>query len=268
TLTSFTSVKNFEDENEFLTFITKRGVVKRTPISEYQNIRTNGIIAISLRENDELLGVRSTDGTKEIILGASNGKAIRFAETDVRSMGRTAGGVRGMSISDADEIVGIAIVDNDQEEILIITEKGFGKRTIVDEYRKQIRGGKGVKTVNVTDKNGRLSTLRTVSDDQDLIVVSDKGVVIRTHVDQISQTKRATQGVRIIRLRPDHKVSTIALVPRQDEDEDDFVTEQQFIQESLPVEAEKKILGVVDLAPDEIEEDDEEVISTDSLFDE
>ncbi len=268
TLTSFTSVKNFEADNEFLTFITKRGVVKRTPISDYQNIRTNGIIAISLRENDELLGVRLTDGTKEIILGASNGKAIRFAETDVRSMGRTAGGVRGMSISEADEIVGIAIVDNDQEEILVITEKGFGKRTIVEEYRKQIRGGKGVKTVNVTEKNGRLSTLRTVSDDQDLIVVSDKGVVIRTHVDQISQTKRATQGVRIIRLRPDHKVSTIALVPRQEELEEDLVEEQQFIQESLPVEQEKKIIGVVDLAPDEIEDEEEETITTDSLFDE
>lgn len=268
TLTSFTSVKNFEAENEFLTFITKRGVVKRTPISDYQNIRTNGIIAISLRENDELLGVRLTDGTKEIILGASNGKAIRFAETDVRSMGRTAGGVRGMSIGADDEIVGIAIVDNDQEEILVITEKGFGKRTIVDEYRKQIRGGKGVKTVNVTEKNGRLSTLRTVSDDQDLIVVSDKGVVIRTHVDQISQTKRATQGVRIIRLRPDHKVSTIALVPKQEELEEDVVEAQQFTQESLPVEQEKKILGVVDLAPDEIEDEDEETITTDSLFDE
>jgi len=268
TLTSFTSVKNFEAENEYLTFITKKGVVKRTPISEYQNIRTNGIIALALREDDELLDVRLTDGTKEIILGASNGKAIRFAETDARSMGRTAGGVRGMSIGEQDEIVGVAIVDNDEEEILIITEKGFGKRTIVAEYRKQIRGGKGVKTVNVTEKNGKLSTLRTVTDDQDLIVVSDKGVVIRTHVNQISQTKRATQGVRIIRLRPDHKVSTIALIPRQEESDEDLVEEQQFTQESLPVEQEKKVLEATNLAPDEADEEQEEIISTDSLFDE
>ncbi len=268
TLTSFTSVKNFEAENEYLTFITKKGVVKRTPISEYQNIRTNGIIALTLKEDDELLGVRLTDGTKEIILGASNGKAIRFAETDARSMGRTAGGVRGMNIGPKDEIVGIAIVDNDEEEILIITEKGFGKRTIVAEYRKQIRGGKGVKTVNVTEKNGKLSTLRTVTNDQDLIVVSDKGVVIRTHVNQISQTKRATQGVRIIRLRPDHKVSTIALIPRQDEVDENLVEEQQFIQESLPVEQEKKVLEATNLAPDEADEEQEEIISTDSLFDE
>ncbi|MBN2300866.1 MAG: DNA gyrase subunit A, partial [Acholeplasmataceae bacterium] len=157
---------------------------------------------------------------------------------------------------------------NDQEEILIITEKGFGKRTIVAEYRKQIRGGKGVKTVNVTEKNGKLSTLRTVTDDQDLIVVSDKGVVIRTHVDQISQTKRATQGVRIIRLRPDHKVSTIALVPKQEEIEEEFSNDEQFVQESLPVEQEKKTLQAADLVPEETEEEIEETISTDSLFDE
>jgi DNA gyrase subunit A len=268
TLASFTNVKNFESDEEFLTFVTKKGIVKRTPISEYQNIRTNGINAINLREDDELLTVSLTDGTKEIILGASNGKAIRFDENDARAMGRTTSGVRGMSLGEHDEVVGVAIVSSDQEEILVITEKGFGKRTIVEEYRRQIRGGKGVKTVNVTDKNGRLSTLRTVSDDQDLIVVSDKGVVIRTHVDQISQTKRATQGVRIIRLRPDHKVSTIALVPRAEEIELEGVDEHQFVQETLNVSEQKKVLGVVDLAPDEIEDEQEEIITAESLFDE
>ncbi|PKK88136.1 MAG: hypothetical protein CVV62_02215 [Tenericutes bacterium HGW-Tenericutes-7] len=173
-----------------------------------------------------------------------------------------------MSLGKDDEVVGVAIVDHDQQEILVVTEKGFGKRTIVEEYRRQIRGGKGVKTVNVTEKNGRLSTLRTVSDDQDLIVVSDKGVVIRTHIDQISQTKRATQGVRIIRLRPDHKVSTIALVPRQDEIEELQQGEENFHQEAMPVQEEKKKIEAVDLAPDEIETEEKEVITTDSLFDE
>jgi len=167
-----------------------------------------------------------------------------------------------------DEVVGVAIIEHDQQEILVITENGFGKRTIVEEYRKQIRGGKGVKTLNVTVKNGKLSTLRTVSDDQDLIVVSDKGVVIRTHVDQISQTKRATQGVRIIRLRPDHKVSTIALVPRVDEVEDEVVDKEQFTQESIIVEDQKKVIGIVELAPDETEDEQKEVITTDTLFDE
>ena len=266
-LANFTYVKNFEEENEYLTFVTKKGIVKRTRISDYQNIRTNGIIAINLREDDELLNVTLTNGTKDIILGASNGKAIRFAETDVRSMGRTASGVRGMNIGSQDEVVGVAIVDNTEQDILVITEKGFGKRTIVDEYRRQIRGGKGVKTVNVTEKNGRLSTLRTVSDDEDLIVVSDKGVVMRTHVDQISQTKRATQGVRIIRLRPDHKVSTIALVPRQEEIEE-IKDEHQFVQETIEVDSQKKVIAAVDLAPEEIDDEDKEVITTDSLFDE
>jgi DNA gyrase subunit A len=261
-------VKNFESDTDFLTFVTKKGIIKRTAINEYQNIRTNGINAINLREDDELLSVALTNGTKDIILGASNGKAIRFDENDARAMGRTTSGVRAMSIGDSDEVVGVAIVDNDQEEILVVTEKGFGKRTIVEEYRRQIRGGKGVKTVNVTEKNGKLSTLRTVSDDQDLIVVSDKGVVIRTHIDQISQTKRATQGVRIIRLRPDHKVSTIALVPRQDELEENLSDEVQFVQESLAVNDQKKVLAVADLAPDEIEEKEKEVITADSLFDE
>jgi DNA gyrase subunit A len=268
TLASFTNVKNFESESDFLTFVTKKGVVKRTLISDYQNIRTNGIIAINLREDDELLSVALTDGTKEIILGASNGKAIRFAETDVRAMGRTASGVRGMSIGLKDEVVGVAIIENDQQEILVITENGFGKRTIVEEYRKQIRGGKGVKTLNVTEKNGRLSTLRTVSDDEDLIVVSDKGVVIRTHVDQISQTKRATQGVRIIRLRPDHKVSTIALVPRQEEVEEELGEEHQFVQETIQVENKKTYVEIADMEPEEIETEDEEIITTESLFDE
>ncbi len=268
TLASFTNVKNFEAQDEYLTFVTKKGVVKRTPISDYQNIRTNGIIAINLREDDELLNVTLTNGEKHIILGASNGKAIRFKETDVRSMGRTASGVRGMNIGLKDEVVGVAIVDNNEQDILVITEKGFGKRTIVDEYRCQIRGGKGVKTVNVTEKNGRLSTLRTVSDEDDLIVVSDKGVVIRTHVDQISQTKRATQGVRIIRLRPDHKVSTIALVPRQEEEDEIAVEEQHFVQESIQVEQQKKVIEAVDLAPEEIDDEADEVITTESLFDE
>jgi DNA gyrase subunit A len=267
-LASFTNVKNFESDQEFLTFVTKKGIVKRTPISDYQNIRTTGINAINLREDDELLTVSLTDGKKEIILGASNGKAIRFDENDARSMGRTTSGVRGMNLSDKDEVVGVAIVDNDQQEILVITENGFGKRTIVEEYRKQIRGGKGVKTLNVTVKNGKLSTLRTVSDDQDLIVVSDKGVVIRTHIDQISQTKRATQGVRIIRLRPDHKVSTIALVPRVEELDEELADKEQFTQETFQVEDQKKVIAIVELTPDEIDDEQKETITTETLFDE
>jgi DNA gyrase subunit A len=267
TLASFTNVKNFEKDDEFLTFVTKKGIVKRTLINEYQNIRTNGINAINLRDDDELLSVALTDGTKDIILGASNGKAIRFNENDARAMGRTTSGVRGMHIGPKDEVVGAAIVDNDDQEILVITENGFGKRTIVGEYRTQLRGGKGVKTLNVTSKNGKLSTLRCVSEDQDLIVVSDKGVVIRTHIDQISQTKRATQGVRIIRLRPDHLVSTIALVPRQEDVEDLDLENESFVQEEIQVDTKKRVQEAADLAPEEVEQEEKETIHTDSLFD-
>lgn len=268
TLANFTSVKDFEAENAFLTFVTKKGVVKRTHISEYQHIRNNGIIAISLRENDELLSVRLTNGQQDILLGASNGKAIRFNEQDVRSMGRTASGVRGMSLGKDDQIVGATLIESNEQEVLVVTEHGYGKRTNVAEYRCQMRGGKGVKTLNVTEKNGRLCALKAVSDEDDLIVVSDKGVVIRTHVDQISRTKRATQGVRVIKLRPDHHVATIALVPRQEDIEEEIQEQEQFIQETMPVEEQKKTIETVDLSPDEVEEEEIEKISKDSLFDE
>ena len=215
-----------------------------------------------------VVGTPKDVAKKDIILGASNGKAIRFNEQDVRSMGRTASGVRGMNISEADQIVGAAIIESDEQEILVVTEKGYGKRTNVDEYRCQMRGGKGVKTLNVTDKNGRLCTLKAVSDEDDLIVVSDKGVVIRTHVDQISKTKRATQGVRVIKLRTGHHVATIALVPKQEDEEEEIVDQEQFEQVSIPVEEQKKTIETKDLEPDEVDEIKEEVVSTDSLFDE
>jgi DNA gyrase subunit A len=257
-LASFTSVKNFDEENRYLFFVTKRGVVKRTPISEYKNIRQNGIIALGLREDDELISVRPTDGERDIILGASNGKAIRFAETDVRAMGRTATGVRGMWLNDHESVVGVAIVDNEAQEILVITENGYGKRTLVDEYRLQQRGGKGVKTLNVTEKNGQLATLRAVSDDMDLIVASDKGITIRLPIKQISQTKRATQGVRIISLKNDQKVATIALVPHQDEEEID-VQSEHIHQEALSLNGSQKTYEAVELQP-EVEEQEEEKV--------
>lgn len=257
-LASFTSVKNFDEEERYLFFVTKRGVVKRTPISEYKNIRQNGIIALGLREDDELISVRPTDGKRDIILGASNGKAIRFAESDARAMGRTATGVRGMWLNDKESVVGVAIVDSETQEILVITENGYGKRTLVDEYRLQQRGGKGVKTLNVTEKNGQLATLRAVSDDMDLIVASDKGITIRLPIAQISQTKRATQGVRIISLKNDQKVATIALVPHQDEEDVENI-EEHIHQEELSLNGSKKTYEAVELKP-EVEEQEEEKI--------
>ncbi len=215
--------------------------MKRTLVSEFKNIRQNGIIAVNLRDNDELINVSLTDGTKDIILGASNGKAIRFNESMVSTVGRTAIGVKGMSLSSNDAIVGVAIIDpnNENEDILVITENGFGKRTKTDQYRPQNRGGKGVKTLNVTEKNGALKTLTVVTDENDIIVVSDRGVVMRTDASKIAQTNRATQGVTIIKLKNDQKVSTVAIVPHQDDEEEETINQDTFVQETLDVDTQE-----------------------------
>ncbi len=213
-------------EGQYLLFGTKRGLVKRTDIRAYANIRSNGLRAISLRDGDELLKVRITDGTRDIIMGASSGKAIRFNESDVREMGRVTSGVRGIKIGSEEEVVGITVINEERQEILVVTEYGYGKRTKVEEYRLQTRGGKGVKTLNTTEKNGSLVSLRSVSEKDDLIIITNKGMLIRMDVGQISKTGRATQGVRLIRLNNEHLVSTIALVPRTEEDE---IVEDQVV---------------------------------------
>lgn len=216
-LAAVMSIKDFD--SGYLFFTTTNGVVKRTAVSNFQNIRVNGIRAITLKDNDYLHSVRLTDGTRDIIIGASNGKAIRFSETEVRDMGRTAAGVRGINLSENEKVVGVSTVTEERNQILAITKKGYGKRTDVDEYRLQKRGGKGVKTINVTSKNGELAKLISVVGDEDLLAVSDKGIIIRTPIDQISITKRATQGVKIINLVEDHVVSTIALVAKEEDEE-------------------------------------------------
>ena len=216
-LTAMMSVSDFD--NGYLFFITEQGVVKRTAVSDFQNIRTTGIKAITLREGDSLHNVLLTRGNQDIIIGASNGKAIRFAETDARDMGRNASGVRGISLEDGETVVGAAVAESEDEEILVITEYGYGKRTSVSEYRKQTRGGKGVKTLALTDKKGHLAKLIAVSGDEDLFVITDRGMTIRTPIDQIAQSGRATQGVRIMDLLEDQKVMTITLLPKE-EDED------------------------------------------------
>lgn len=217
TLQSISHIKDF-DSDEFLFFVTKRGLVKRTAVREYKNIRSSGIRAINLRDNDELLDVRHTTGDQDIILGASNGKAIRFNETLARPMGRIATGVKGISLSDDEVVVGSAMVTDEAAQILIVTEHGYGKKTHVGEYRQQNRGGKGVKTLNITEKNGNLVKLRGVMGDEDLIIFSNKGTMIRVPIEQISTSSRATQGVRIMRLSEGHLVANVAVVPKSEEE--------------------------------------------------
>lgn len=217
-------VKEFNDD-EFLFFATRFGVVKRTTLSAFGHIRTNGLIALSLREDDELIGVRKTSGQDDIIIASSGGKAVWFDETEVRPMGRTAAGVRGIFLEEDEVAIGMEMVTTDQE-ILVVTENGFGKRTSIKEYRKTKRGGKGVKTLTITDKNGTLVAMKAVNGDEDLIIVTNKGVIIRTPIQQISQTGRATQGVKLIRLTDEQLVSSVAIVEHEESDESQLISEE------------------------------------------
>lgn len=198
-------------ENNHLVFVTRQGLVKRTKEAEFKNIRQNGLIALKLREGDELINVFLTTGNEEIIIGTKFGYSVRFKENTIRSMSRMAAGVKGVTLRDGDQVVGAAAITDDQE-VLIISEKGYGKRTSATEYPTKGRGGKGIKTANITDKNGHLAGIATVSGNEDIMVMTDTGVIIRTAVDNISQTGRATQGVKVMRLDNSARIVTFALV--------------------------------------------------------
>lgn len=225
-VTAMIRVGSFDDEEAYFIFTTKTGITKRTPISQFANIRTNGLIAISLREDDDLISVRLTNGDKQVIIGTRDGMLVRFQEDDIRSMGRTAGGVRGIKLRDGDEVVGMEIIEPGQE-ILVVTEKGYGKRTSEEEYRLQSRGGVGLKTMQITDKNGPMVAVKTVDGSEDLMLITINGMLIRMDVNDISLIGRSTQGVRLIRLGDDELVATVAKVEKEDEpnEENDEVEE-------------------------------------------
>ncbi|MFK4880305.1 MULTISPECIES: DNA gyrase subunit A [Lactococcus] len=207
------------DEERYLFFTTRKGLVKRTNTQQFANIRTNGLKALNLREGDELINVLLTSGKENIIIGTHNGFSVRFEEAVVRDMGRSATGVKGVSLREGDFVVGTAIV-HDEQEVLVISEKGLGKRTIASEYPVKGRGGKGIKVMNITDRTGKLAGLTAINGDEDIMVITDTGIVIRTSVDNISQTGRAAQGVKIMRLDDDAQIVTFALVePEQEEEE-------------------------------------------------
>ncbi|WP_179887205.1 DNA gyrase subunit A [Bacillus sp. AFS088145] len=207
-------------EDWYLFFTTKQGIAKRVPLSAFANIRTNGLIAINLKEDDDVISVRLTDGTKDIVVGTSKGMMIRFNEDDVRSMGRTATGVKAITLSDDDYVVGMEVVE-EHLDILVVTELGYGKRTAQEEYRIQSRGGKGLKTLNVTDKNGKMISLKCVSDEQDLMLITESGVMIRMPIEQISRLGRVTQGVKLIKLDQEGHVATVAIAAKEEEEIDE-----------------------------------------------
>ncbi|MFJ8259135.1 DNA gyrase subunit A [Peribacillus asahii] len=236
TVNAIIPVEEFVDD-WFLFFTTKYGISKRTPLSSFAHIRNNGLIALGLREDDELISVRMTDGNKQVIIGTKTGMMIRFPESDVRTMGRTAAGVKGISLRAEDEVVGMEILE-EQEEILIVTKNGYGKRTAEEEYRIQSRGGIGIKTCNVTEKNGELVSIKTVvpGAEEDLMLITAAGVLIRMAVEDISKTGRSTQGVKLIRLEEaeNEYVSTVAIVEREDDkEEDDEENSSEIVTEEI-----------------------------------
>lgn len=217
TVNSMLKVAN-DDENKYLVFCTKKGLVKRTELSEFENIRTSGKIAITLKEDDELLAVKKTNGEKEIMIASSNGRMIRFNEEEIRVMGRTASGVRGIEVDE-----GVAVnceISTPDDKVLIVTEKGYGKQTSVEEYRMTHRGSKGVKALNITEKNGNIVSFKIVSGEEDLMIMTNTGVVIRLSLTQVSSTGRVAQGVKLINLKDEQVVSTIAIINPEDENND------------------------------------------------
>lgn len=217
-ITTVFPIEEFAEEN-YLIFMTKKGITKRSSLLAFSHIRKGGLFAINVRDEDELISVRLTDGTEEVIIGTKKGLSIRFKETDVRSMGRTATGVKGINLSNQDEVVGMGIIEEDAE-VLIVTEKGFGKRTSMDDYRIQTRGGKGIKTCNITDKTGDLIALRTVKEDEDLMIITNSGIIIRTAVSGISRLGRNTMGVKLIRIGEGDEVATVARIQSEPEELD------------------------------------------------
>ena len=213
------NVEQDRSDEAYLFFTTRQGVVKRTNVAEFSNIRQNGLKALNLRDEDELINVFLTDGNTDVIIGTKYGYSVRFNEAVVRNMGRSATGVRGVNLRDGDKVVGASVI-TDQDEVLVITEKGYGKRTMAGEYPTKGRGGKGIKTANITEKNGPLAGLLTVKGDEDLMIITDTGVMIRTGVANISQTGRSTQGVKVMRLDQDAKIVTFTTVQADEKDEE------------------------------------------------
>ncbi|MFB5269449.1 DNA gyrase subunit A [Paenibacillus enshidis] len=211
-------VEEFED-GKYLFFATRQGLIKKTPLVDYVNIRKGGLIAINLREDDTLIEVKLTDGEQEMVIGTANGMSIRFPESDVRSMGRSATGVKGITLDEEDTVIGMDIVDQ-KLDILIVTTRGYGKRTPAAEYRVQSRGGKGIKTINITEKNGPVVGLKVVKTEEDLMIITASGTLIRTSMEGISTMGRNTQGVKLINIREEDAVATVCRVNKSEESEE------------------------------------------------
>ncbi|WP_138494300.1 DNA gyrase subunit A [Paenibacillus pinistramenti] len=238
------------ETDKLLFFATQQGIVKKTPLEDYVNIRKGGLIAINLRDDDRLIDVKMTDGNQEVILGTAQGMSIRFLESDVRSMGRSATGVKGITLDSDDQVIAMDVIVPEQD-ILIVTTKGYGKRTPVDDYRVQSRGGKGIKTINVTEKNGIVIGLKVVKDEEDLMIITSSGTLIRTSMAGISTMGRYAQGVKLINIREEDSVATVCRTDKSEEANDELLDEDH------PLSAEDELLdaaGTDEVASPEMEE--------------
>ena len=240
------------ESKDYLFFVTRLGVVKRTAVSEFSNIRTNGLKAVTLHDDDEVLSVEITDGTQNIIIATHNGYSVSFAEADVRVMGRSAAGVRGIRLREGDWVIGSDVL-HDNDNVLVITEKGYGKQTPVSEYPIKGRGGKGIKTANITEKNGPLAGMIIVNGQEDIMVTTTQGVMIRFSVDSVSQTGRATLGVRLIRLEDEAQVATLAKVDQQEEVVDEDVSRETSDNAPLDNQQIDQVSQLLDRAQDDVE---------------
>ena len=207
------------DSDNNLVFCTQSGLVKKTSLKEFENIRTNGKIAITLREDDELISVKKTTGNDEVLIAANNGRMVRFVESEIRNMGRTAAGVKGIDVGDG-KVIGCEVCNGDKK-VLVVTENGYGKKTVISEYRMTHRGSKGVKALNMTDKTGSIVSIKIIEDNQDLMIVTDSGIIIRLPLEQVSNTGRVTQGVKLINLKDNQHVSTVAIMDHEEVKNDD-----------------------------------------------
>jgi DNA gyrase subunit A len=226
------AVRDFEEHKDsYLFFATRQGRVKKTPLAAYANIRANGLRAVVINEDDNLLSVRVTDGNSQVFMGTSKGKAIRFDETDVRPMGRVSAGVRGINLRDGDTVEEVAIfAPEDDNDILVVTDQGFGKRTAISEFRIQNRGGYGITLIRLTDKNGAVAAIRHITEDDEILVITERGMMIRMIAGEIRRIGRATMGVRVIRLDEDDRVVSVARAEAVDESEIDDAEEGDAVE--------------------------------------
>jgi len=233
---AFICTQDLKDEdyinNHYVIMATKKGQVKKTPLEQYSRPRTNGINAITIKEDDELLEAKLTNGESQVMLAVKSGKAIRFEEEKTRPMGRNASGVRGITLGHKDdEVIGMIAIEDAETEILVVSENGYGKRSSIEDYRITNRGGKGVKTINVTEKTGNLVAIKNVTDSDDLMIINKSGIAIRMAVEDLRVMGRATQGVRLIKVREDDAIAAVAKVMH---DEDDVDENGDAIEGDLP----------------------------------